>query len=88
MDQDPVRSLALAVRTTQDPQSITSLCAELAAIDLELPLFGVRTMQERVDRSLVDRRADGARAHVRGCGAVFAAIGISKTDPVHALMGQ
>jgi predicted permease len=78
MDQDPVRNLALAVRTTQDPKSVTgALRAELAAIDPELPLYGVRTMQERVDRSLVDRRTPMVLALTFAAVALFlAAIGI------------
>ena len=70
--------MALAVRTAQDPTSITSaLRAELAAIDPELPLYGVRTMQERVDRSLIDRRTPMVLALTFAAVALFlAAIGI------------
>jgi predicted permease len=77
-DQRPSRTLALAVRTAQDPISITgALRAELAAIDPELPLYGVRTMQERVDRSLVDRRTPMVLALTFAAVALFlAAVGI------------
>jgi ABC-type antimicrobial peptide transport system permease subunit len=45
------------VRTAQEPTVVTNLIRrELAAIDPELPLYGVRTMEERVSLSLVDRR--------------------------------
>jgi predicted permease len=57
MSQDGMRSMTLAVRTTGDPTAITSsLRQALTAIDPELPLYAVRTMQERIDESLVDRR--------------------------------
>ena len=77
-DQGPSRNITLAVRTTQDPSAITSaLRAELASVDPELPLYGVRTMQERVDRSLVDRRTPMVLALTFAAVALFlAAIGI------------
>ncbi|HUE84509.1 MAG TPA: ABC transporter permease [Vicinamibacterales bacterium] len=77
-DQNPSRNIALAVRTSQDPTSITgALRAELASVDPELPLYGVRTMQERVDRSLVDRRTPMVLALTFAAVALFlAAIGI------------
>jgi predicted permease len=57
LDQSSARNVALAVRTAQEPTVVTNLIRrELAAIDPELPLYGVRTMEERVSLSLVDRR--------------------------------
>ena len=51
------RTVALAVRTAQEPTAATNLVRhELASIDPELPFYGVRTMDERVSLSLVDRR--------------------------------
>lgn len=78
MDQDPVRNMSLAVRTVPDPQSLTgAIRAELAAIDPELPFYGVRTLQERVDRSLTDRRTPMVLALTFAGVALFlAAIGI------------
>jgi predicted permease len=78
IDQVPPRTLSLAVRTVQDPESITSaLRAEVAAIDPELPLYGIRTMEEHVDRSLVDRRTPMMLALTFAAVALFlAAIGI------------
>ena len=78
LDQDPLRNLSLAVRTAQDPTAITAaLRAELATVDPELPLFGVRTMQERVDRSLLDRRTPMVLALTFAGVALFlAAVGI------------
>ena len=55
--QSPDRSLFLAMRTAVDPESvINTLRAKIAAMDAELPLYGVRTMVERVDDSLISRR--------------------------------
>ena len=49
----------------------------IAAIDAELPLYGVRTMAERVERSLVDRRTPMILAVGFAVVALFlAAIGI------------
>lgn len=72
------RSLTLAVRTATDPTSLTStIRRELAAVDAELPFYGVRTMQERVERSLMDRRTPMILAVSFALVALFlAAIGI------------
>ena len=57
VEQTASRTLTLAVRTAQDPAAVTAaLRRELAAIDPELPFYGVRTMEERLHLSLVDRR--------------------------------
>jgi predicted permease len=76
--QDVVRNASLAVRTATDEVSVTSaLRAEIANIDPELPLFGVRSMSERVDSSLVDRRTPMILAIGFATVALFlAAIGI------------
>ena len=76
--QNVVRNVNLAVRTAQDAESVTSaLRSEIAGIDPELPLFGVRTMNERVDSSLVDRRTPMILALGFATVALFlAAIGI------------
>jgi putative ABC transport system permease protein len=72
------RTLTLAVRTATDPTSITSaIRRELAAIDPELPFYGVRTMVERIEQSLVDRRTPMILAVSFALVALFlAAIGI------------
>ena len=50
LTQSSARTLALAVRTAQDPTALTAaIRREIAAIDPELPFYGVRTMEERVD---------------------------------------
>jgi hypothetical protein len=57
--QVPVRNMTLAVRTAGDPAAVTGpVRRELTALDAELPLFGVQTMDERLDGSLTDRRTD------------------------------
>jgi predicted permease len=57
LGQSPTRALNLTIRTTQDPESVVgSVRREVAAIDPELPFYGVRTLQDRVDAALVDRR--------------------------------
>jgi predicted permease len=76
--QQPARSVVLAVRSRQDPDTLAaSLRSSLRSIDRELPLFGVRTMEERLDRSLVYRRLPMVIALAFGLVALFlAAIGV------------
>jgi predicted permease len=51
------RSLTFAVATEGDPiQAAGGLRAAVAAVDPELVLYAVRSMDDRVDRALVDRR--------------------------------
>jgi predicted permease len=55
--QSPSNSMFVALRTAVAPESVVNtLRAKIAAIDPELPLYGVRTMVERMDESLVSRR--------------------------------
>jgi predicted permease len=76
--QGDARTLTLAVRTVQEPTAVTgAIRAEFAAIDPELPFYGVRTMDERVSLALIDRRTPMILA--TGFAAVallLAAIGI------------
>jgi predicted permease len=76
--QQEARGITLAVRTPQDPTSLVSaIRAQVGAIDPELPLYSVRTMTERVDLSLVDRRTPMLLALSFASVALFlAAIGI------------
>ncbi len=76
--QAGARSFGLAVRSAQDPASVTSAVRrEIAAIDPELPFYGVRTMEERVDQWLMDRRTPMILAVSFAAVALFlAAIGI------------
>jgi predicted permease len=53
----PPRTFTLAIRTASAPEQVTGAArAAIASIDPELPFFNVLTMEERVDRALVDRR--------------------------------
>ena len=55
--QQTFRSATLLVKASSSPEALTPLVRrELAAIDPELPLYGVRTMEQRIEESLVDRR--------------------------------
>lgn len=76
--QGPGRTLGIAVRTVQSPESLTSLVRrEIAEIDPELPFYGVRTMEERLETSLMDRRTPMLLATGFAAVALFlAAIGI------------
>jgi predicted permease len=76
--QGPGRTLGIAIRTAQDPVSVTgAVRREIAAIDPELPFYGVRTMEERLSTSLMDRRTPMILATGFAAVALFlAAIGI------------
>ncbi|MGE3489252.1 MAG: ABC transporter permease [Vicinamibacterales bacterium] len=76
--QNPSRSLGLAIRTTQEPQTvINAVRREVAQIDAELPFYGVRTMEERLSGSVRDRRTPTVLATGFAVVALFlAAIGI------------
>ena len=78
MAQDGTRSLTLAVRTTADPMSVSPLVRRtLAGLDPELPLYSVRTMSDRINETLTDRRTPMVLAVVFGVVALFlAAIGL------------
>jgi ABC-type antimicrobial peptide transport system permease subunit len=54
----PSRLVTFAIRTAGEPESLTAgLRNAIAALDPELPLFDVRTLQQRTDASLRNRRA-------------------------------
>ncbi|MEQ1856385.1 MAG: ABC transporter permease [Longimicrobiales bacterium] len=57
--QDPAGFMTVAVRAEAgDPTALTpALRAAIASLDPDLPLFGVATMQGRIDDSLIQRRA-------------------------------
>ncbi len=76
--QSPARTLGLAVRTEQAPESaINAVRREIAQIDPELPFYGVRNMAERLETSLMDRRTPMLLATGFAAVALFlAAIGI------------
>jgi predicted permease len=76
--QQPARNLVLTVKTAADPTTlVTAIRHQLGLIDPELPLYSVRTMQERMDSSLVDRRTPMMLALLFSAIALLlAAIGI------------
>jgi putative ABC transport system permease protein len=78
LNQSPSRYLGFAIRTTQPPERvIAAVRREIAQIDPELPFYGVRTMEERLSTSLVDRRTPMLLATGFAAVALFlAAIGI------------
>jgi len=76
--QQPARSIMLAVKSARDPDTLgPALRSTLASIDRELPLFDVRTMEQRLDRTLVPRRLPMVIAMAFGLVALFlASIGV------------
>ncbi len=55
--QSPDRGVSIVIRTTQDPESLTSaMRAAVRQIDPTLPVYDVRTMEARLDNALTDRR--------------------------------
>src|SRR5262249_29725212 len=57
LDQSPRPRFRLAVKTTMDPAALTkTLRAEMAKIDSDIPVFDIRTMEERTTLSLRQRR--------------------------------
>ena len=55
--QHQVDSLTIAVRTAGDPMAFVPVArADLASLDRDLPLAGVRTMDEVIGRSIAERR--------------------------------
>jgi predicted permease len=78
MRQVPARSMTMVVRSTAEPTALASgIRQQLRAIDPELPLYSVRTMADRMDESLSDRRTPMVIAIVFAAVALFlAAVGI------------
>jgi predicted permease len=78
MTQSPSRTLALAVRSSTEPATLTAaIRAEVKRLDAELPLSNVRTMTERRDQVMETRRTPLVLAVVFGAVALFlAAIGL------------
>ncbi len=55
--QSPQQRFTLAVRSSGDPRLLAAaLRSAVAAVDPEIPLFGVKTMDERTAAALVSRR--------------------------------
>ena len=78
MRQVPSRGMTMVVRGTGDPAGLAPAIRQvLRAIDPELPLYSVRTMEDRMHESLADRRTPMVVAIVFAVVALFlAAIGI------------
>jgi len=78
LSQRTSRALAIAMRTSQKPDSVIgAVRREIAQIDAELPFYGVRTMAERLEASVLDRRTPTLLATGFAVVALFlAAIGI------------
>ncbi|MEO7135070.1 MAG: ABC transporter permease, partial [Vicinamibacterales bacterium] len=76
--QVPPRTLGMAIRTAHAPESVTNAVRrELAQIDPEMPFYGVRTLEDRVSQSLMDRRTPMILATgFAGVALFLAAIGI------------
>jgi predicted permease len=76
--QSPARAITLVMRTAADPGQVTAAVRrEIAAIDPELPFFGVKSMNQRLNDTVVNRRTPMVLAVFFGSVAVFlAAIGI------------
>jgi predicted permease len=76
--QSPGRRLTLVMRTVADSAQTTSVVRrDIAAIDPELPLYGIKTMTQRLHDTVVDRRTPMILAVFFGGVALFlAAIGI------------
>jgi predicted permease len=76
--QAPSRTLGVAIRTAQDPDTVANAVRrQIAQIDPELPLYGVRNMADRLAASLMDRRTPMLLATGFAAVALFlAAIGI------------
>ncbi len=56
--QQPISNVSLVVRTATEPENVTgTVRSTLNRLDPELPLFGVESLQDRIDESLTTRRA-------------------------------
>ncbi len=72
--QEPTRFFTFVVRTPSRPDSVAAgVRAAIAAIDPELPLFDVHSMEERVNESLLTRRTSLLLSASFGLIALFLA---------------
>jgi predicted permease len=78
MAQDTARLVTFAAKTDDRGDSLpAALRRVLAGLDRELPLFDVRTLQERLDQSLLGRRAPAALSLAFGALALLlSAVGL------------
>lgn len=55
--QNPDTNASVVVRSSESPESLDrSIAAAVQGVDSSIPLYDVKTMQERIDQSLVARR--------------------------------
>jgi predicted permease len=78
MAQNTSRLLTFALKTSGRPASLAGgLRAAVASLDPELPLFDVRTMAQRADTALVDRRSPAMLALAfGGVALLLSAVGV------------
>src|SRR5204862_246759 len=63
--QDSSRLLTFAVRSATDPAAQAGALRDaIAALDRELPVYDIQTMEERTDKSLVTRRSRSSAAAI------------------------
>lgn len=76
--QAPFRQASMVIKTSHDPKSfLNSLSAAVSSVDRDLPLAGVRTVDEIVSESLaIDRFSVVLFASFGALGLILAAIGI------------
>jgi predicted permease len=76
--QSPSRPLTVAIRATQDPAGLTAAARrEIHSVDPDLPLYSVRTMEQRVEDSLARRNFFKLLlALFAGLAVVLATVGI------------
>jgi predicted permease len=78
MAQDTSRLVTFAVKTASRPDALASaLRSTVASLDPELPLFDLRTMEERAESALVPRRAPALLSAAFGAVALLlSAVGL------------
>ncbi|HTK29703.1 MAG TPA: ABC transporter permease [Vicinamibacterales bacterium] len=78
MDQDTSRLMTFVLKTPAEPTVLAApFRSAIAAIDRELPVFDTQTMEERTEKSLVNRRSPMLLSLSFGAVALFlSAIGI------------
>ena len=78
MAQDTSRLVTFALKTTGRPEPVLgALRSTLAELDRELPLFDAQTMEDRLDKSLLNRRSPAALSLVFGAVALLlSAVGL------------
>src|SRR5918993_923361 len=70
--QRPERSMGLAVRAAIEPLALTGqLRQAISQVDRELPLYNIRSMSERTNEALVDRRTPAFLAGGLAVGALL-----------------